>query len=206
MPAHDVRDSLVRQWRAIAREAPSRDLDAPSRVAGWRNREVLAHLSLQPVLLVRFLATASAVPPRLDLTENLFGTRDLAALVDAAAREGALAGKIDFAAGAEEAIAVLADADLETTVTTLQGPILLADYLVTRCVEAVVHGGDLVEPVEPDAAALSIAAGALLSLLAKRAPELATEAESLPRATWLALATGRVPAPPRFATVLPLMA
>jgi hypothetical protein len=29
----------------------------------------------------------------------------------------------------------------------MQGPIRLADYLVTRCVEAVVHGCDLVDPL-----------------------------------------------------------
>jgi len=41
-------------------------------------------------------------------------------------------------------------ADLAKTVTTVQGPILLADYLVTRCVEAVVHGRDLLPAIEAD--------------------------------------------------------
>jgi hypothetical protein len=31
----------------------------PSRVAGWRNREVIDHLSMQPALLRRFIAAAS---------------------------------------------------------------------------------------------------------------------------------------------------
>ena len=88
--------------------------------------------------------------------------------VDAATREAAAAGRIDFATAAEEAIAVLETADLTATVTTLQGPILLVDYLVTRCVEAVVHGADLVPPVEPDADAQRIAADALLRLLETR--------------------------------------
>jgi hypothetical protein len=204
--AEQVRDALVRQWRAIGREAPSRDLDKPSRIDGWRNREVLAHLTMQPVLLVRFLATASAQAPQLDLAENLAGTRNLAELVDTAAREAASAGNVDFAARAEEAIAALAHADLAATVTTIQGPIVLGDYLVTRCVEAVVHGSDLVDPVAPDPDALRIAARALVSLLEKQHPSLVFAAQTMDSATWLAAATGREPAPPGFETVLPLMA
>ena len=55
----DVRDALVRQWQAIATALPAVDLDVPSRVGGWRNREVVAHLCLQLVVLRRFVATAS---------------------------------------------------------------------------------------------------------------------------------------------------
>jgi hypothetical protein len=139
------------------------------------------------------------------VTQNLSGTRNLAALVDAATREAADAGRIDFARGAEQAIERLVGADLTVTVTTLQGPILLADYLVTRCVEAVVHGGDLVTPVEPDAQALQIAADALTALLAARDPSLLAAAEALPASTWLAVATGRAPAPPELGRAVPLM-
>ncbi|MDQ1467092.1 MAG: hypothetical protein QOH10_1507, partial [Actinomycetota bacterium] len=106
---------------------------------------------------------------------------------------------------AEAAITRLAEADLSATVTTLQGPILLADYLVTRCVEAVVHGGDFVAPVEPDERALRIAADALTALLVTRDASLVTMAQSMPATTWLAVATGREPAPARFEAVLPLM-
>ena len=200
-----VRDALIAQWRAIAREIPSRDLDEPSRVDGWRNREVVAHLSMQPGLLVRFLSSADSEAPRLNAGENLSGTRDLAELVDTATREAALAGKIDFEVGAELAIAVLATTDLEATITTMQGPILLRDYLVTRCVEAVVHGGDLVPPVEPEVSAQAIAADALLALLATRDATLVAAARAMPPATWLAIATGRERAPAAFAVVAPLM-
>ena len=40
----DVRTALIRQWDRIADAVPRIDRAAPSRVAGWRNREVLAHL------------------------------------------------------------------------------------------------------------------------------------------------------------------
>jgi Mycothiol maleylpyruvate isomerase N-terminal domain len=204
--AATVRDALVRQWQAIARAIPSRDPDAQSRVAGWRNREVVAHLAMQPALLVQFLGTAGSEPPRLDATQNLSGTRNLAELVDAATREAAAAGRIDFEGNAEAAIERLLDVDLSATVTTLQGPIRLADYLVTRCVEAVVHGGDLVPPVEPDPQALLIVAGALTALLAARDPNLVATADALPPATWVAIATGRATAPAELDGVVPLMA
>jgi hypothetical protein len=204
--AEAVRDALVRQWRAIARAIPSRDLDAASRIAGWRNREVVAHLALQPALLVQFLGTAGTDTPRFGVSENLSGTGNLAELVDAATREAALAGKIDFAPDAEEAITRLGEADLTATITTLQGPIRLGDYLVTRCVEAVVHGGDLIDPVEPDTQALRIAAAALTALLATRDPSLVAAAEALSPIIWLAVATGREPAPRALVGVVPLMA
>ena len=203
--ADQIRDALIRQWRTIARETPLRDLEAESRVAGWRNREVVAHLTMQPALLAKFLGTAGGEPPQVDVAQNLAGTRDLAELVDAATRDASIAGRIDFGTAAEEAIAALAAADLTTTITTLQGPILLVDYLVTRCVEAVVHGADLVPPVEPDAQALHVAADALLRLLETRDAALVSEVRAMPPVTWLAVATGREPAPARLERVLPLM-
>jgi hypothetical protein len=201
-----VRDALAPQWRNIARAIPSRDLDTASRIDGWRNREVVAHLAMQPVLLVRFLTTAGSEPPALRVSDNLAGTRNLAELVDAATRDAAANGRLDFAAAAKTAIERLATADLASTVTTLQGPILLRDYLVTRCVEAVVHGSDLVGPVEPDRDALELVADALTALLAERDPNLVPIAGALSRTAWVAIATGREPAPASLREVVPLMA
>ena len=161
---------------------------------------------MQPPLLVRFLATAGHEPPGLDAAQNLAGTRAFAELVDTTTRDAAAAGPVDFAARVDDALASLAAADLTATVTTLQGPILLVDYLVTRCVEAVVHGGDLVPPVEPDGEALQIASDALTALLAVRAPAAVDAAAALPALEWLAVATGRTPPPGTLADVVPLMA
>ena len=77
---------------------PGLDLDRWSRIAGWRNREVLAHLYVQPLLLRRFLRTAATTSPPLDLTTNLSGTAGYGELIDASAREGAAMGKVDVAA------------------------------------------------------------------------------------------------------------
>ena len=92
-----ARSSLMAQWRAIAAAVPALDLDTPSRVDGWRNREVLAQLYFQPILLGRFLLTASGQPPAVDLIANLAATRSFAEMIDASAREGAEMGKFDLA-------------------------------------------------------------------------------------------------------------
>ena len=96
-------------------------------------------------------------------------------------------------------------AHLGATIETLQGSITVGDYLVTRCVEAVVHGGDLVDPVAPDPMAQAIAATALLELLAAVAPDLAAEARALPAAVWIDVATGRSLASGSLAAATPVM-
>lgn len=199
-----VRNALRRQWERIAAAASGLDLESPSRIEGWRNAEVLAHLSVQPVLLGRFLATANSEEAIMSLEENLAGTQSLAGPIDAAARQGARDGRIDFARHAREVEPALDAADLDATVTTVQGPIRLADYLRTRCIEAVVHGGDLRPPVAPDPVALSVTVESLWAVLRVRAPELAN-VDDLPPEEFIAAATGRAPAPARLASVLPLM-
>jgi len=79
----EVRDALVRQWQAIAAAVATIDLETPSRVAGWRNREVVAHLCLQPALLRKFIATAPTQHAVVTVAPSLAGTRSLARLVDA---------------------------------------------------------------------------------------------------------------------------
>ena len=200
-----MRDTLVRQWEAIAAAVAIVDLETPSRVAGWRNREVVAHLCLQPALLRRFIATASKQHAVVTVAASLAGTRSLARLVDASARQAAEAGRVDFATAVDDAMPALRAADPSVTVVTMQGPIRLADYLVTRCVEAVVHGSDLVDPVSPDHIAQAITAQALLEVLAVRAPHLVREARQLSLPVWIDVATGRQPGSGSLAAAVPVM-
>ena len=194
--ADQNRTALVRQWQRIGSSVPGMDLDRWSRIPGWRNREVLAHLYVQPLLLGRFLRTAATTSPPLDLTTNLSGTAGYGELIDASAREGAAMGKVDVAASVGRILPELMAAPLEVTIVTVQGPIRLVDYLVTRCVEAVVHGGDLVDPVEPDPDAQAVTAEALIAVLAVTAPGRVAAARRLPSAKWIdAAATGRGAAP-----------
>ncbi len=202
--ADEIRLALVRQWKVIDRAIPTIDLDRPSRVDGWRNREVVAHLSLQPVLLVRFISKQSSQAPHVSLESNLAGTHSLATVIDAAARDAAV-DSYTFGKNLLAALPILAAADLAVTVTTVQGPIRLADYVITRCVEAVLHGCDLIEPVEPDPTALVITAKALMAVLVEEHPELVILARALPLRTWIDAATGRCAPPPGLETALPVM-
>lgn len=72
-------------------------------------------------------------------------------------------------------------ADVGLTITTLQGPIRLGDYLRTRCVVGVVHGMDLAPPVAPDPTALATAVDALMGLLRVRDLNSPPPASSRPR-------------------------
>ena len=201
----DVRTALIRQWDLIAEAVPRIDLAVASRVAGWRNREVLAHLYAQPSLLLRFLESESDARPAVRAAENLAGTRAFGELIDDSAREGASRDKFELRIPVERARTAVLTAHLGAVIETLQGSITVGDYLVTRCVEAVVHGGDLVEPVVPDPVAQAIAAGALFELLAVVAPDLAGEARALPVGAWIDVATGRTPVSGPLAAATPLM-
>jgi uncharacterized protein (TIGR03083 family) len=201
----DVRSALIRQWDLIADAVPQIDLSAPSRVAGWRNREVLAHLYAQPYLLLRFLESASHAEPAVRAIENLAGTTTYRELIDASAREGARRNKFDLRVAVTRARSSVLHADLSATIETLQGSISVADYLRTRCVEAVVHGGDLVDPVAPDPEAQSITSTVLFELLGTVTPDVAAEARALPVAGWIDVATGRSVASGPLAAATPVM-
>lgn len=200
-----VREALIRQWYRLVEAVSTLDMSVPTRVAGWTNREVVAHLAAQPLLLVRFLAGAAPCAAEVTLAVNLAETAALAAAVDRAARTAARTGRLDLAGNVGQAVPVLAAADLSRNLVTLRGAMALADYLVTRCVEATVHGLDLVPAVTPDPEAAAIAADALRLVLAQRAPRLVPVASELDAVAWLDLATGRRPATGPLARVLPLL-
>ncbi|MEY2422010.1 MAG: hypothetical protein QOI95_2077 [Acidimicrobiaceae bacterium] len=200
-----VVDALIAQWRLIERAVPSLDLDRPSRVRSWTNREVLAHLAVQPVLLRRFLRTASSDSARFTLADNLSGTHALAEVIDSSVREAARAGRIAFAAGVDDVVDDLIAANLAQSIRSVQGSIRLADYLVTRCVEAVVHGLDFSPAVEPDPMAEEIVAEAFISVLEERAAALVPQARQLPRRQWIDMATDRVAASEPLRGALPVM-
>jgi Mycothiol maleylpyruvate isomerase N-terminal domain len=202
----DVRSALIRQWELIANAVPRIERSAPSRIGGWRNREVLAHLYVQPRLLARFLQSGGDIEPAVGATENLAGTKAFKHLIDASAREGAVLDKFDLGVPLAEARTLVLGADLDSTIVTLQGSITVSDYLATRCVEAVVHGCDLVDPVAPDSTAQSITSAALLGVLSATAPRLVAAASTLPIEEWIDVATGRTPASGPLGAATPVMA
>jgi hypothetical protein len=202
----DVAAALVRQWELIADVIPEIVLTRSSRIEGWRNAEVLAHLYVQPHLVVRFLLSAGGGTPEMGVTDNLIGTRAFKSLIDSSAREGARRGKSDLSGPLGEARELVLGADLSETIETVQGSISVSDYLVSRCVEAVVHGQDLMEPVSPDPTAESITSTALLHVLSSLSPQLVALAEALPTQQWIDVATGRATVTGPLAAAAPVMA
>ena len=202
----DVRSALVRQWELISEVVDTIDLSAACRCNGWTNREVFAHLYVQPYLVEKFLCTASVRPPEVQLSENLAGTKSFSELIDNSARKGATLNKVDLRRPLAAVRDIVLAAPLDATITTLQGRISVSDYLVTRCVEAVVHGSDLAPPVAPDPAAEAITSEALLDVLELSAPELVAEAQALRPEQWIDLATGRAKATGSLAEAMPVMA
>jgi hypothetical protein len=127
-------------------------------------------------------------------------------LIDNSAREGGALNKVELGGPLKAVRQLVLQANLGSTITTLQGSISVSDYLVTRCVEAVVHGSDLAPPVAPDPAAQAITSEALLETLRASAPKLAAEVRAFPVDQWIDLATGRTRATGPLAEVLPVMA
>ena len=200
----DVRSALIAQWELIMEAADGIDLSAPSRCAGWTNREVLAHLHVQPTLVARFLRTVGSDRAALGVTENLSGTRSYRDLIDASAREGAAQNKVDLR-GPVDAVRARASwgriwlprsrrcrGRSRSRTTSSRGASR------PSCTGVILS-------VVPDPVAQAVASKALLDTLWASAPELVAEAGLLPATRWIALATGRAGATGRLADVLPLM-
>jgi Mycothiol maleylpyruvate isomerase N-terminal domain len=202
----DVRIALIRQWELIANAIDGINLTAASRCRGSTNREVLAHLYVQPHLVARFLGTESTGEPALRASENLSETRAFSELIDMSAREGAALNKVELRGPLEAVRELVLRAHLGATTTTMQGSISVSDYLMTRCVESVVHGSDLTPPIAPDPTSQAITSELLLDTLSASAPELVPEARAFPVDQWIDLATGRARATGPLAEVLPIMA
>lgn len=139
------------------------------------------------------------------LSTNLAGTGSLAEIIDASARRDAELARLDFRRAVDDVLPELSASDLAATVATVQGSMLLVDYLVTRCAEAVVHGRDLVAPVAPDPITEVITVRALLDALAERASHLVRVAQDLSPSEWIDVATGRQSCSGQLAAALPLM-
>ncbi|MFF0745622.1 sterol carrier family protein [Streptomyces sp. NPDC004111] len=196
-------------------------LARPAGLGGWSVRELAAHLSMSLGSLVRFLGEPAPARAEVSLTEWPFTTAPHAGQVAEDTRRlasGAPVGEL-FARVAADVAEVLPGADDERIVRTRVGPMRLADFLVTRTVELVVHGDDLARAtgteVRFDRQALAACTRLLADALAVKAPGASTEVRIPPFAvvqciegprhtrgtppnvvetdplTWIRLATGR---------------
>ncbi|MGW7753295.1 sterol carrier family protein [Streptomyces violaceusniger] len=220
-----TRTAVIAQLRLARKAAEGLDdagLDAPTRLGGWTVRELVAHLAMAVTSVVRLLAQPA--PPAREVTVNGWAAALAAHSGPIDEETRALAAGEDLGELLERAEARFAEAASvapgDRLLATRVGAMRLEDYLVTRCVELVVHADDLTAatgvPVRHDRQALATAVRVLADALAVKAPGGSVELRIPPFAvvqcvegprhtrgtppnvvetdplTWVRLATGRL--------------
>lgn len=216
--------ACIAQWMAVADavdQLPDDAFERPSTLPGWQVSDLVAHLAMCASSPARWLAEPTPAKAEVDAAAYFLCLRDAADDVDARTRERAR-GKTptqlgaDVRAAVDELTAVVTTTDPARVIPTRLAPMRFDDFLVTRCVEGVVHGLDLDPPVSPDGPALKLATKALLAALVAKAPGHTVEMRVPPFAavqcvegprhtrgtpsnvvetdavTWVRLATGRL--------------
>ncbi|MFE2376257.1 sterol carrier family protein [Streptomyces sp. NPDC059398] len=163
-------------------------LALPTRLGDWTVRELAAHLSMAVESVSRTLDEEAPAAQELTLLEWPFATAPVADRISedvrAIAAASAPAELLDRTAAriAER----LPGADGERLLATRVGAMRLCDYLVSRCVELVVHTDDLNEAagleIPYDRQALAACTRLLADALAVKAPGASTEVRIPPYA------------------------
>ncbi|MCV2394979.1 maleylpyruvate isomerase N-terminal domain-containing protein [Actinotalea sp. M2MS4P-6] len=197
---------LETQWRRLRAWVELTDAatdPAPSSLPGWSVAELVAHLArAMSALAVCRPAEPGTVP--LTLGEYLGTYPDRAEQITAVTRDLAVEIQHDPLRGIDRLSAETFDRLRELravgpdpVVQARRAPILLSEMVVSRLVELVVHGDDLVRsrgpwpgpgPLEPGA--VQVVSDALLEVLLDRG---GWDLEVVDPLAWLRVATGRVP-------------
>jgi len=190
----ELREAVPEQYARVAVAVDSlldADFDRPTRLGDWRVSALVAHLAGNLGYLLEGLAAPApadgpaaqvrpAAPGDLVHVDDLAGRSRIAALAEKRAAGCPPAELRDRLRNALEATTCALDAELDRVVVIEErGPILLSDYLVTRCTEGVVHGLDLAAAtgvsVEPEPRALRAVVRLLADRLVERAPGRSVE-------------------------------
>ncbi|MEU2116479.1 sterol carrier family protein [Streptomyces sp. NPDC016459] len=218
-----IRAAVLAQFghvrKAVGALTPEQ-LDAPTRLGEWTVRDLAAHLAWMVDSVPQLLALPERGGDRLALLDWPFVTAGAAERIDAHTRDidaSDLAGL--YARVADDYERAVGGAADERLLPVSFGPMTLADFLVTRTVELVVHTDDLNAAtgaaVPYDRQALAACTRLLADTLASKAPGGAVEVRIPPYAvvqcvegprhtrgtppnvvetdplTWIRLATGR---------------
>lgn len=194
----EVQWTRLRTW---VEQTDAAERQSPSVLPGWTVSELVAHLGRAmgalgvcrpappgtvPLTLAEYLGT---YPERAEQISAV--TRDLAAEI----AHDPLAGIDRLAAEAFDRLAELRGVGPDPVVQARRAPILLSEMVLSRLVELVVHGDDLVRsvgswpgpgPLEP--AAVTAVSAALLEVLLDRG---GWDLEVVDDLAWVRLATGR---------------
>ncbi|MEU0387123.1 maleylpyruvate isomerase family mycothiol-dependent enzyme [Streptomyces chartreusis] len=222
-----IRTAVFTQFghvREAVRTLTPDQLGLPTRLGGWTVRDLAAHVTMAVETVSRNLDREEPAKPELALLDWPFATAARAGDIADDTRELAAAHPdLDalYARTEERLTRKLADAPGDRVLAARTGAITLADYLVTRTVELVVHTDDLNAAVPGldipyDRQAVAACTRLLADALAAKAPGGSTEVRIPPYAvvqcvagprhtrgtppsvvetdplTWIRLATGRV--------------
>ncbi|AGL17875.1 hypothetical protein L083_4365 [Actinoplanes sp. N902-109] len=220
-----LRDPVLAQFSLLAERVAALapvDYELPTRLPPWTVRELVAHVTRNLTALLRALDRPEPAGRSVELRDYY----DKSAEVAGAVRERALAdarAEVSWAgelrAAVDAARAALAGEPDERLVAVRLGSVSLGDFLITRCVEGVVHGLDLAAAVRAaphswvDPAAALVCAGHLAGRGARDGtPAEVTERAvhvggvTLPVLDYIGWAAGRLPAPdPALAGIAPLI-
>ena len=178
-PYDAVRNALEAQWALLVPALADADPAAPSRCSGWTVADLDRHLGTITARLGQLVAGASPGKADTDVAGWAAALPGLAAAADDAAR--------DLSAPSLAAVVpltrpVLHAADPTHVVTQVTGTHTVADAVLFRLIESVVHGLDLPSPLAPDPKARSIVVRTFAALLAERAPGRTVEVRVPPHA------------------------
>lgn len=222
-----IRTAVLDQFgnvRQAVRDLTPEQLALPTRLEGWTVRDLAAHVTMAVETVSRNLDRDEPAKAELILLQWPFATARRAAEIAEDTRDLAAADPdLDalYARTEERLTRKLAGAPGDRLLATRTGAMSLADYLVTRTVELVVHTDDLNAAVPGlavpyDRQALAACTRLLADALAAKAPGGSTEVRIPPYAvvqcvegprhtrgtppnvvetdplTWVRLATGRV--------------
>ena len=180
--AADARAGALAQFARVGEAVaalPDESFGRSTRLGEWTVAELVAHLASNVDAIPRALAHDPPAKADVDLLGYLLAMRGVATAVarratDLAAGAGPAELRARYAAALDAAAAALDGADPRRLVLVRLGAVPLGDFLVTRCVEGVVHGLDL-GGVEPDPVALKVVVRAFAALLAHVAPGRSVE-------------------------------
>lgn len=224
-PWADAGVACVAQWTRVADAVdglPDDEFDAPSGLPGWRVSELVAHLVMCASSPARWLTEPTPDRAEATVADYLLCLRAAASSIDErthslATGQSPARLKAAVATAVDSLREVVAETDPARVIPTRLAPMRFDDFLVTRCVEGVVHGLDLSPAVDPDPTALRLSTRGLLAALVAKAPGHAVEVRVPPIAavqcvegprhtrgtppnvveldplTWVRLAAGRLP-------------
>ncbi|WP_219416557.1 maleylpyruvate isomerase N-terminal domain-containing protein [Pseudonocardia nigra] len=220
-----VRSAATEQFALLARRVSALDdgaLERPTRLDGWRVAELVAHLARNWDAVRSGLDKPAPAQAEVGLVEYYDGAQAVASAVRARSIDDAAAIPREhlrrhLAAVVDEVSGRLAREPHDRLILARLGSLGLRDFLVTRCVEGVVHGLDLADALTgaPTEFVHPAAAHECLTLLVARLPapaaELLRDGAATDEAGTAALIehlTGRTPRgslDPRLLTIPPVL-